>query len=322
VEGVETAESTFAAQTTLTADDEVAGRYRVDVSHDWDCPTVPQGGVMSAIAARAMELELARPGSNGNGSGAGAGSAGGQTLRSLTTVYAAPVPAGPVTIDVGVLRRGRSMSQLSATVRTAASPDVGHTSLAVFGRDRAGFSFTDLVRPDVPAPEDCPSFRDPVPDGVEMGEPFAFWTILEGRPAMGHAPWDDYTPTSSETATWQRFDQPPRRADGSLDPLMLVCMADTMPASVSERMGRIDTMWYPPSADLTVHLLDEPRSEWILCHKRARWAGDGYASIEMALWDPDPAVGLVAHACQVMFVVFPDGPPPPAERLPLDQRPG
>jgi acyl-CoA thioesterase len=102
---------------------------------------------------------------------------------------------------------------------------------------------------------------------------------------------------------------------------MLVCLADTMPSSVSERMGRIDTMWYPPSADLTVHLLGEPRSEWILCHKRARWAGAGYASIEMALWDPDPAVGLVAHACQMMFMVFPDGPPPPSDRVPVDQRP-
>ncbi|HEV7758470.1 MAG TPA: acyl-CoA thioesterase domain-containing protein, partial [Acidimicrobiales bacterium] len=98
MQGVETAESTFAAQTTLTADDEVPGRYRVNVSPDWNCPTVPQGGLMSAIAARAMELELARPAANGNGSG------GDQTLRSLTTVYAAPVPAGPVTIDVDVLR--------------------------------------------------------------------------------------------------------------------------------------------------------------------------------------------------------------------------
>jgi acyl-CoA thioesterase len=307
VERVKTAESTFAGQTTLSASAEVAGRYHVEVSPDWNCPTVPQGGLMSALAARAMQLELA-------------GSV--QVLRSITTVYAAPVPAGPVTIDVDVLRRGRSMSQLSATVRAAGSSEVGHTSLGVFGRDRAGFAFTDLAMPDVPSPEECPSFRDPPPEGVEMGETFRFWEILEGRPAGGHAPWEDYTPTTSDVATWQRFDQPPRRPDGSLDPLMLVCLADTMPASISERMGRIETMWYPPSADLTVHLLGSPRSEWILCHKRARRAGDGYASIEMALWDPDPAAGLVAYACQMMYVVFPDGPPPPDLLVPVDQRPG
>jgi acyl-CoA thioesterase len=322
VEGVETAESTFARQTTLSGDGEVPGRYHVDVSPDWNCPTVPQGGIMSALAARAMQLEMsgppgpAGPATGGNGSGPAAV----QTLRSLTTVYAAPVPAGPVTIDVAVLRRGRSMSQLSATVRVAGEDDVGHSSLGVFGRERTGFSFTDLGMPDVPAPDGCPSFRDPLPDDVEMGEPFMFWRLLEGRPAMGHPPWEDYTPTTSDVATWHRFDQPPRRTDGSLDPLMLVCMADTMPSSVSERMGRVDTMWYPPSADLTVHLLGEPRSEWILCHKRARWAGQGYASIEMALWDADPAVGLVAHAAQVMYVVFPDGAPPPDSLVPVDQR--
>ena len=84
---VDTAESTFAAQTTLTASSEVAGRYHVDVSSDWNCPTVPQGGLMSALAARAMALEL-------TGSGNADGTGGPQSLRSITTVYAAPVPAG------------------------------------------------------------------------------------------------------------------------------------------------------------------------------------------------------------------------------------
>jgi len=47
-------------------------------------------------------------------------------------------------------------------------------------------------------------------------------------------------------------------------------------------------------------------------HNRARHAGDGYASVEMELWDP--AHGLVAYATQMMFFSFPDGPPAP-ERL-------
>jgi hypothetical protein len=145
--------------------------------------------------------------------------------------------------------------------------------------------------------------------------------MLEGRPASGHPPWEDYTPTTSDHSSWHRFDDPPLLPDGSLDPLALVAIADTMPSSVSERMGLVEVPWLPPSADLTVHLLAEPRSEWILAHKRARWAGDGYASVEVALWDPDPAIGLVAHATQVMLIIFPDGPPPPALRVPTDLRP-
>ena len=59
----------------------------------------------------------------------------------------------------------------------------------------------------------------------------------------------------------------------------------------------------PPSADLTVHVFRDAQSEWILGHNFARHAGDGYASLEMALWDP--AVGLLAYGTQTMFFVFP-----------------
>ncbi len=307
---------TFARQMELTRDPDVPGRYHVEVSPAWNCPIVPQGGVMSALAARSMTCEL--------GSGNGSGNGSGQRLRSITTVFAAPVPAGPVVIDVSVLRRGKSLSQATAAVRSADTPEgaVGHTSVGVFGRERAGFAFTDVVMPTVPGPDECPSFRDPPPPDVPVrGEPFPFWSKVEGRPASGHAPWEEYVPTVSDHAAWHRFDDPPLLADGRLDPLALVALSDTMPSSVSERMGLVEVPWLPPSADLTVHLLGSPRSDWVLAHKRARWAGDGYASVEVALWDPDPAIGLVAHACQVMLIIFPDGPPPPDERIPVDLRP-
>ena len=48
-----------------------------------------------------------------------------------------------------------------------------------------------------------------------------------------------------------------------------------------------------------------------LAHNLARHAGDGYASVEMDLWDPDH--GLVAYGTQMMFFSFPDGPPSPEQ---------
>ncbi|MGH9211078.1 MAG: acyl-CoA thioesterase [Acidimicrobiales bacterium] len=300
-----TTTTTFAQQMASVTADVVPGRYTADVSAAWNCPIVPQGGLMSAVAAQAMGQEIATTGSRDGGTHADE-----MVLRSLTTVYAAAVPAGVVTIDVRTLRRGRSMAQLMATVRTPGA-SAGHTSLAVFGRRRAGFEFTDLAMPVVAPPEECPSFRDPLPEGVEPDRaPFAFWNLVEGRPAMGHAPWEDYEPTSSDSALWYRMDPQPLRADGTLDPLALVVYGDTMPGAVGERLGPNQPDWAPPSCDLTVHLLGQPRSEWILGHSRARRAVDGYASLEMALWDP--AVGLVAHSSQIMYFVFPngDGPPP------------
>ena len=305
----------FAKQTTLVADPATPGpsgrgsgrhvRYLVDVDPRWNCPIVPQGGMMVAIAAKAMAVELAEPG---------------QRLRSLTTVFAGQVPSGPVAIDVNVLRRGRSISQATAEVRSPGA-DAGHTTVAVFGRPRPGFEFTDLRMPAVPPPHECPSFRDPLPPEageLERRPPFAFWENVEGRPALGHPPWEDYVPTSSDCACWYRFDEPPMLADGTLDPLAVVALCDLMPSSVGERMGPGQPDWLPPSADLTVHLLAEARSEWLLGHLRARWAGDGYASVEMATWDQTGQ--LVAHAAQIMILTFPDGPPTPEQRVPLDQR--
>ena len=285
--------------------DGTPGRYRVDVGAHWRCPVVPQGGVMAAVAARAMELELGAPE---------------LALRSLTTVFAAAVPHGPTTVDVGVLRRGRSISQLTATVRPDGQ-EAGHTSVAVFGRDRPGFAFTDRTRPEVAPPHECPSFHDPAPEGVEDdGIDVPFWQQADGRPALGHAPWDDWMPDRSDCAYWYRLNAPPRRPDGTLDPLMLVVLADLMPSSVGERIGPGGPKeWWAPSADLTVHVLAPPRSEWLLAHLSANRAGDGYASVDAALWDPE--AGLVARATQVMFFTFPE-PPAPDQLVPRDQREG
>lgn len=294
------------------------GRYRLEVSADWNCPIVPQGGVMAAVAARAMARELAGPDATEPTEPTDVG------LRTLTTVFAAPVAAGPVEVDVTVLRRGRSLSQVRADVRNPGA-EAGHSVVAVFGRDRPGFAFTDGAMPEVPAPGDCPSFRDPPPEELaaqrEDRPDFLFWEKIEGRAAAGHAPWEDYVPTTSACATWMRFEEPPLRPDGTLDPLMPVVFCDTMPGAVGERMGP-DTPWFmPPSADLTVHVFAEPRSEWLLAHYRAHRAGGGYATASVDIWDPDPSVGLVARGTQVMLILFPGEPPPPELRIPSDQRP-
>jgi len=131
---------------------------------------------------------------------------------------------------------------------------------------------------------------------------------------VGHAPWDDWVPTSSERAYWYRFEEPPTVEGELLDPLAVVTLCDTMPGAIGERMGPGMPFWLPPSADITVHLLGEAGPGWLLSHNRARWAGDGYASVEMTLWDP--ARGLVAYATQMMLFSFPDGPPSPAQRRP------
>jgi acyl-CoA thioesterase len=234
-----------------------------------------------------------------------------QRLRTLHTAFVTQVAHGPVTIDVELLRRGRSMSHLRAEVMNAGA-ERGHITTAIFGSTRPGFEFTDLEPPTVPLPADCPSYRDPLPDDVEFEfefEPMPFWDqLVDGRPALGHAPWEDYVPDRAERAMWYRFDDPPFVDDGTMDPLAVVVLADTMPGAVGEKVGHSDRMWFAPSIDLTVHLLDDCRSPWLLAHNRARYAGDGYTSADMALWDCGPdgadAPRLVAYATQLFLFSF------------------
>jgi acyl-CoA thioesterase len=271
------------------------GRYRGEIDPVWNLRPLPQGGIVTATALRAMAAELDNPD---------------ERLRTLHTTFVAQVADGPVDIDVDVLRRGRTMSHLRAEIRNQGAPR-GHVTTAVFGSSRRGFEFTDLRPPaDVPRPEGCRSFRDPPPPGVEVDfQPMRFWTErVEGRPVVGHAPWEEYEPTSSDRAAWHRFDEPPFLDDGTIDPLSLVVLVDTMPGAVGEMLGdRGD--WFAPSIDLTVHLLDECRSGWVLAHNQARWAGDGYASADMALWDYGPEGDerprLVAYATQLFLFSFP-----------------
>jgi hypothetical protein len=137
---------------------------------------------------------------------------------------------------------------------------------------------------------------------VEAFEQRPFWTRVEGRAALGHAPWEQYEPVGSDVATWVRFDDPPVLAEGSLDPLGVVTLADRMPGCVGERVGPGGAPWFAPSADLTVHLLEPARTEWLLAHDRARWADDGWASAESTLWDQHGT--LVAYATQMMLFTY------------------
>jgi acyl-CoA thioesterase len=275
------------------------GTYAGEIDAAWNLRPVPQGGIVSALAARAMERCLDDPR---------------QQLRTLHTTFVAQVAHGAVDIDVELLRRGRSMSQLRADLRNPGKPH-GHVTMASFGAPREGFSFTDLLPPrDVPPPDECGSFRDEpedLPEDWPPWEPMPFWEqCVEGRPAIGHAPWEDYVPDRAERVQWYRFDEPPFGDDGTLDPYSLIVLCDVMPGALDEKVGAIGRRWFPPSVDLTVHLLDACRSPWVMAHSTARFAGDGYASGAMALWDCGDdgrdAPRLVAYATQLFFITFQD----------------
>ena len=267
------------------------GRYRGVIDPVWCLLPHPLGGVVAGLAARAMEAEL--------------GSDVAHTLRSIHGVFAAPVAEGSVEVDVAVLRRGRSMSHLQATVRNVGSR-AGFTALAVFGGSRRGPDFTQLAFPAVPPPEECRSHREPFPDHVEGDRwPMRFWEeVADARLAIGLEFWEEGPRDQAEAANWLRLDQDlPVDGDGFVDPIAAIVLSDIMPSSIFQRIDPAEGRWFTPSVDLTIHPVGPATPGWLLAHYKTHIAHDGYASIEGSLWDPRGESGptLVAWATQQAF---------------------
>ena len=121
----------FLDATRVAPAGDAPNRYRADVGDEWNAPTFPCGGVVSAIALRAMEAALDDPS---------------QRLRTFTTMFVSTVDPGALTIDVERLRIGKRMSQLQADVRSAGRDEPGHVTTAAFGE-------TDGVVPALPVPD-------------------------------------------------------------------------------------------------------------------------------------------------------------------------
>jgi acyl-CoA thioesterase len=274
----------------FAADTEVepagAGVYRCDLSDRWNAAVHPFGGIATAIALRAAERDLGHPD---------------QRLRTATTVYVSPVPVGPLEIRVERLRSGRTGSQLLATARRAGATIGGLTLVAAYGQDREGFEFTDAEAPEVPPPERCPAPSDP-PPGFRRWRS-TFFEQIETRRVRMHAPWEEgWVAGRAEAVRWIRFRRTPRLADGAIDPLALVALTDTMPPAIGQRLGPGSPFFFAPSIDLTVHLFETTREEWLLVRSRCRRAGEGYASAECEVWSRDAR--LLAYATQLMLLRF------------------
>ncbi|WP_216905407.1 thioesterase family protein [Nocardia noduli] len=274
--------SSFGHETAVLADPVVPGRFTATLSEDWRAPVYPNGGITAALAARAMQQLFDQP------------------LRSVHTLFVSPVPPGSVTVDVTVLRRGRTVSQASATLTTATG--VGLVATAAFGADRPGFDFADVEIPRRAPVEHCRSVDEmALAEGIELPP---MWRQLDARLAHGHSPRDPEPRWSSEQTYWYRFRQPPRDEHGVLDPVALLVLADTMAGAIGERLGSEAGRWLAPTAEMTVRLLEPARGEWILSRARAHRSRDGYISLENELWDPATGT-LAAHATQLAFFSFP-----------------
>jgi acyl-CoA thioesterase len=260
-----------------------AGAYASTLPASWDY-AAPSGGVLMTVALRAMAAEIGDPSF--------------QPL-SATATFCSPILAGPMRTNVTILRRGNAAVQVRGQLAADPAAGAGLEVCATFARDRKGGLHPGDAPPPVPRPADAPALQDAARRSRRPMPPFFF--NFEWRAAGPRAYWEPGGVADETRFTrWVRYLVPQRLGDGSIDPLAIPPLADTMPPAVAQRLGPGHTPFDAPSLDLTVHFLAPASGDWLLVSTRARHARVGYASAEVEIWDEGGR--LVAFGAQTMIL--------------------
>lgn len=260
---------------------EGAARYVLELPAHWDYLN-PSGGVLMTAAMRALAAEIDDP-----------------ELKPLsaTTIFCAPVSAGPLVVDVVILRRGGLATQARAALSAAGGPFPGLEVIATFGRERPGPELGLVRAPALPGPEELAPIE---PDSDGGGA--RFFRNFDCRRALGEPWWrgDRWTPGLDRAAYWYRYLVPQTTAAGLLDPFALPPIVDTMPPAMFQLGGPELAGTIAPSLDLTVHWLEDTTRPWLLTHARCLRARAGYVTGDIEIWDDEGR--LVAWGSQRMVL--------------------
>jgi acyl-coenzyme A thioesterase PaaI-like protein len=276
------------AATACTPDPSVEQRWHARLDASWDTPMGVHGGVLATVGAQALRAAADDPS---------------LILRTLRVLFLEPPPRDAV-LDATVLRRGGSSAFVRAVLHGGDPASPAAEISGVLTRDRDGIEWLDAGPPEVDPPEMRRSLAERIAQAVPSGPSGVLpplFTHLDERGVLGHLPWDDgWVPDQpARYARWYRWSEAPRRADGTLDPIGLLPLADLPGPAIWVRSAPDGPVVGGISLDMGVHLLDDPGEEWILADTRARYVGRGNVVAETDLWSGDR---LVAVSTQTMLL--------------------
>jgi acyl-CoA thioesterase len=258
------------ADTVLTADPLVAGRFHADIPEGWKVVYV-FGGVTMYTALRAMREALGRPE---------------LSLVTANAIFLAPVPPGPITIDVDVLRDGRRASQVAADLHVEGVDSPALRVHGVFGAAHdTDLTHQEVLFPEVPLPADIP--LPPEPEGPNPWGRINFHEQTAWRPV---SPLDD--PGKGQFLSWVRL------IEGEPDRLTLAVHGDVLGPAVGRALGSHEKRgaFMSLSLEIGIRFVRTPATPWVLQEIEAWHVGDGYATGPARLWDE--AGNLCAIATQ------------------------
>lgn len=259
-------------------DDDSAGdtvRWGCIPSDRWNLGDNANGGYALAPVVRALAEHTGMP-----------------DPLSLTTHFLRPLQpdGGPATITTTVVRQGRTLATVEASLRHAGAERL--RVLGAFGdlgRPAGGFEAElTLPPPPMPPPADCP-LRSGDDQGIDT--PINQRVEVRLDPDLA-VPGPD---RAAEMRAWVRL------VDGSPPTTrLLATLADTVPPSVFTRYGRIG---WVPTIELTTQVRRRPSDGWILVATVCDDLTGGRMIETGSLWDSTGT--LVARSRQLGLVRAP-----------------
>jgi hypothetical protein len=237
-------------------------------------PTALHGGPPAALLARAIE-----------GFDGGPGGAKGTTMVTrLTLELLRPVPLAPLEVKVRLLRPGKKVQLVEATLATDEHDVARATGLRIRTED-------------VHLPPDLP-MDAPVVDPPETGaEAHRLKEFLDGfhTHAVEHRFVRGQMSVPGPATDWIRLKVP--LLDGEdPSPLCRVCAAADFGNGASAILPRSHTYINP---DLTIYLHRYPRGEWVCIDATTRVEENGIGLAESRLFDRE---GPIGRALQSLIV--------------------
>jgi acyl-CoA thioesterase len=249
----------------------------VELSDDWRQGRAIFGGLVTALAVRALRRQLVVE----------------APLRSLLVQFAGPVEPGACFFEPRSVRAGRSTTHGSVHVSQGAAPgDVRCVVLASFGARRTSSLRVDHPGPpEVPEPDRAPEL--PYLDAITP----VFTKHLVYRWAVGAFPFT--AAPQGELGGFCRFREPQRASAEEV----AIALSDAWPPPILPLLSKpapaSSMTWAVDFADLSGR---PPGAEdWYVLRARATAARDGYAHVEQVLWDPCGAAIAVGTQSVAVF---------------------
>ncbi len=258
-----------------TAVDSRQHPYTASIHEGWDVVGNANGGYLMAIGARAMAVAAAQP-----------------HPVTVTAHYLSPGRPGPVSIDPQIVKVGKRLTTVRATLQGPEKPLIellgSFSNLAgIEGPVRV-----DAHPPDLPPPEEC---ARAVPD-PGLGFPPSIMGRVDLRLHPEDAQFLDGNPTGEPLLRgWIRLAN-----DEPVDVFGLLLVTDAFPPTIFN--ARLPVAW-TPTVELTAHIRGIPEPGWLRCRFSTRFISGGMMEEDGEIWDSSGR--LVAQSRQLALTPKP-----------------